>query len=235
SEAKRHHHMARLVVALLLEKTAGLAAPQVYPDLVTAQRAQRVGQVANVEADREIVDHRLGFDFFLGFFLLGIVRNDLDAARRQLELYATVLLVRQDRGALQGALQHVTLDRRRLVCTERNHGLVVRETTVDELGREDHPTTTHAEMVATALQFDHALTGFEQTDQLIHALSGNDDLATSRNRAFQLGFLQRQAVTVGSDATQRVLLEIQQHAVEVIADVLVRHGESRAIHQIAQD
>ncbi len=38
-------------------------------------------------------------------------------------------------------------------------------------------------------------------------------------------------MTVGRNAAQRMLAQVEQHAVEVIAHVLVRHRETRALHE----
>ena len=160
--------------------------------------------------------------------------DDTQATRIHLELHATVFLVRKNRRALQGEAQILAADAHVLVGTNRDDRLVVGETTVDQFRRERHATPAQAQMVPSKLKVDRTFTGLEQTLQLKHALAWNDDLSTRRDLRRQLGFGQRQAVSIGRHTTQRLVANIEQEAVQVIPDILVRHRERGTRNQVLE-
>ena len=98
--------------SLLASRTSAeeLASRSGEDDVLVAQGGEGIEQVVDVEADRQAVDLGVGFDFFLRFFLLRVVRVDLQLARRDLDAHAAVLLVGQDRRTLQGRAQHFAVD-----------------------------------------------------------------------------------------------------------------------------
>src|SRR3546814_6785510 len=72
--------------------------------------AERVEQVVDVEAHRQVIDLGVGLDFLLRLFLLGVVRVDFQLPGRNLQAHATILLVGQDRRALQRRAQDLAVD-----------------------------------------------------------------------------------------------------------------------------
>ena len=89
-------------------------------------------------------------------------------------------------------------------------------------------------MAAADFQFQLAIAAFQQALQLGHALARHDDLALGACGAVQRGFAQRQAMAVGGHAAQQLVAQVEQQAVEVIAHVLLGHGERRALDQFLQ-
>ncbi|MOA03363.1 hypothetical protein D3C78_1228660 [compost metagenome] len=74
----------------------------------------------------------------------------------------------------------------------------------------------------------------EQARQLEDALARHDDLVLVGllDAGFQRA--QRQAVAIGGDRAEAAGVDLQQHAVEVVAHVLLGHGEAGALDQPAQ-
>ena len=62
-------------LAGLADQRRGVGVAQLQDDVLVAQRGQGIQQVVHVEADRQAVDPGVGFDFFLRFFLLRVVRD----------------------------------------------------------------------------------------------------------------------------------------------------------------
>jgi len=89
-------------------------------------------------------------------------------------------------------------------------------------------------VVAAEFDLDRALAGVQQALQLQHALARDDDLAPRLGVELDPGLAQRQAMAVGGDAAQRLFAQVQQGAVEVVAHVLVRHREGRAVDQFLE-
>ncbi len=90
-------------------------------------------------------------------------------------------------------------------------------------------------MPLAQFQFQLPVAAFQKALQLLHALARHDDLPLATCRSgIQSGFAQRQAVTVGGHAAQGIVAQIEQQAVEVVTDVLLRHGECRAFQQFFQ-
>ena len=89
-------------------------------------------------------------------------------------------------------------------------------------------------MVAPEFEFDQPLTRFEQPLQFEHALARDDDLPPCRNLRIELGLGQGQAVAVGRHAAQGVFAHVEQQAIQVVADILVRHREGGPPDQVLQ-
>ncbi|KAG1532373.1 hypothetical protein G6F50_016240 [Rhizopus delemar] len=91
-----------------------------------------------------------------------------------------------------------------------------------------------AHVAAADFQLDLAITAFQQALQFGHALARHDDLALGPAGLGQIGFTQRQAMTVRGDGTQGVTAQIEQQAVEVVAHILLGHRERGAFDQLLQ-
>src|SRR3546814_5917344 len=135
-------------------------------------------------------------DFFLRLFLLGVVRVDFQLPGRNLQAHAAILLVGQDRRALQRRAQDLSVDADLTVGADRDHRLVVREAAVDQLAGEGDIVAIDPDVVAAHLQLQGAVAALEQALPLGHALARDDDLALGLALGLQRGLAQRQAVDI---------------------------------------
>ena len=78
-----HHHRQDLTADAIWPPSASIGADRNRPRLVAAPK------------------HLRGLDLFLRFFLLRVVRADLQLARRYFDANAAILFVRQNRRTLQ--------------------------------------------------------------------------------------------------------------------------------------
>ena len=85
-------------------------------DLVTLDRGQSIQKVIDVEADLDFLALVRHLDLVLGFLLLGVVSLEGEEIRPGGQTDAAVLLVGQDRRALQGLAQSLTIG---LDCARR--------------------------------------------------------------------------------------------------------------------
>ena len=75
-------------------------------------------------------------DFFFRFFLLRVVRLDLQLACSQLQTDTTVLFVGQDRGTAEGFAQCLAIAQNEFVAALGQNALVIRELAVNQLRGE---------------------------------------------------------------------------------------------------
>src|SRR5690606_36773045 len=90
------------------------------------------------------------------------------------------------------------------------------------------------DMAAAHLQLQVAVAALEQALQFLHALARDDDLALVLHRRFQRGVAQGQTVAIGGHAAQAGVGQVEQQAVEVVAHVLLGHGEGGALDQLLE-
>ena len=202
--------------------------------MFVAQGRQGIQQVVDVEADGQTIHLGVGLDFFLRFFLLGIVGADLQLPGRHLDANAPVLFVGQDGGTLQGSPQYFPVQQHLAVRADRDHRGVIGEAAVDQLGGEGHIVALHANVAAADFQLKAAIAAFQQALQLGHALARDDDLALAHGCAFQLRLAHGQSVTIGRHTAQRPFAQVEEQTVEVVAHVLLGHGERGAFDQFLQ-
>ncbi len=212
----------------------GVGIAQLDDDVLIAQCRQRIEQVVHVEANGQVADLGIGLDLFLRFFLLGVVRADLQLARRDFNADAAVLLVGQDGRTLQRRTQGFAVHLHFAVGADRDHRFVIRETAIDQLRGEGDIVALDPHVAAADFQLHFAVAALEQALQLGHALARHDDLALGAGAVLQRRFAQRQAVAVGGHAAQQLVAQVEQQAVEVIAHVLLRHRERGALDQFLQ-
>ena len=169
--------MPGIVGIHLAQQAAGLGVAQAERDFIPAERRQGVHQVIDVETDTQLGNAAGDFKLLDRFFLLRVVGHDAQPVRADIELDPAILLVGKNGCALQGKTQLLAANPNVLVRTNRNHGLVVREATINEFRGEGHPSARQPEVVATELQIDQPFAGFKQTLQFQHTLARDDDLA----------------------------------------------------------
>lgn len=102
--------MAALLAAGFAHQRRGVGIAQLQDDMFVAECGQGIQQVVHIESDHKAVDLGVGLDLFLRLFLFGIVGVDLELTWRHLDAHAAILLVRQDRRALQRGSEGFTID-----------------------------------------------------------------------------------------------------------------------------
>ncbi len=88
-------------------------------------------------------------------------------------------------------------------------------------------------MICAELDIDRTLAAHESL-QLQDALARHDDLLLIKLGAIQLRLAKRQPVAIRCYRTQMLPACFQQHAVQVIPHILLRHGEMRLVNQARQ-
>ena len=144
---------------------------------------------------------------------------------------ATVLLVGENRRAAKGFTQALTISHHQLVAATGQHTLVVGELAVDQLGGEGKFTSGGANVVLTEHDADVAILLSEQTCQLQDTFARHDHLMLAILLDGRLHGTHGQAVAIGGHGAQQAALYFQQHAVEVVAHILLGHGEAGALDQ----
>src|SRR5579864_7672142 len=146
-------------------------------DLVAFNRAQRVEQIIDVEADLDFLVLVVHFDLVLGFLLLGVVRLDDEEPRPRGEPDAAVFRIREDGGALQGQLERLPLGFHGPGGIDGYYSPVLRETAIDQLRSEANVADLGANVISSDRQLDVSV-GSEDPLQLEDAFSGDDHLLT---------------------------------------------------------
>ena len=226
--------MTAAIVARLGDQGTRIAVPELDLHGLLAQRRERLLEIDHVEADGQAVGAAFRLQLFLRFLLLGVVRGHFQLSRRKFELDPAILLVGEDRGALQRRSQQFPIDSHRRVGPDRDHRLIVRKAAVDQLRGEAHVLALDPQVIATHFEHDLPVTPLEQPLQLMHTLARQDQLSPGLDRLRQLRFAQRQAVTIGGDAAEHIGIEIHQQPVQVIAHILLGHGEAGSLDELAQ-
>ena len=161
------------------------------------------------------------------------MRLERQHLRAGLQPDPTVLFVRQDGCALQGVSQRFTIRVDDLVRIGGDNPAIFRETAVNELRCEANIADLGANVISADRQVDRAL-GAEASLQLEHTLARHDDLLLRLHRRLEADLAHRQPMAVRRDGPQELALRFQQHAVQVIADVLLRHREMRLVDQTTE-
>ncbi|MNL11239.1 hypothetical protein D3C87_1320670 [compost metagenome] len=142
--------------------------------------------------------------------------------------HALELVRGQDGGALQRLLQLHAVDRERVLVALGDHALEVRELALHQLADQFDVRERELDLVGGQLHLHGIVVVFEQPLQFQDGLA-RDDHFLPRAAAGGLGLefhaAVRQAVPVGGHGHHLLAIHHEQHAVQVIADVLLRHGE----------
>ena len=88
-------------------------------------------------------------------------------------------------------------------------------------------------MVAPQLYAKIALPG-QQSLQLQHPLARHDDLLLRQITTINADLGKREPVTVRGDGPQQLSSRLQQQAVQVVPDILLRHRKVRLVQQTSQ-
>src|SRR3990167_3546544 len=233
-QAHRHDHIGRIIVVGFLHQGTAVGIGENQTHLLGGHHAQYVEQVADVEADFQRTAVVVNSDLFFGFFLLRVIGLNFQQTGLQLHANTAVLLVRQDRGTTKGFTQALTIGYHQLVATAWQHTLVVGEFAVDQFRGEGELAGGGANMVLAENDTDAAVLLGEQARQFENTLARHDDLVAFNLLDGGVHGAHGQTVTVGGNGAEDTGLHFQQHAVEVIAHVLLGHGEAGALDQTAQ-
>ncbi len=120
-----------------------------------------------------------------------------------------------------------------LLVPGRDHAVVVGELAVDDLADELDVGEAEADLRGEDVDGHEVVDLGEQLAELEHRLAREDHLLPLVV-AFDREARPRQPVAVGGHGLQRALVGDEQHAVEVVADVLLRHRELGAAQEAAQ-
>src|SRR6185295_4147968 len=129
----RHDDVLEFGLGGKAHKSAGRSIAEQAFDIAASHIVQHVEEVIHVETDVQRVALVADFQRFLGFFLLGIGRDDLEAAVGQHPAHAAEFLVRQDGRAQQRLAQRLARDGQLVLVANRDYARVVRELAVDQL------------------------------------------------------------------------------------------------------
>src|SRR5438105_2171154 len=111
-----------------------------------------------------------------------------------------------------------------LCVARRNDPVVVRKLSVYDLGYKLDIRETEANLVGHEVDGDFTFAVVEQLAYFEHGLPRKDHFQPRIVSGYGEA-RERKPVAVGRDGLQRPLVDDQQHSIEVIADVLLRHRE----------
>src|SRR5471030_1123438 len=202
-------------------------------DLVALEVVEHVEQVGDVEADVDAVAAVVDFKFFDGFFLVGVGRADLHAARGHDAAHALELVAGHDGGALQRAQQLIAADGEFVFVALGDHPRVVGELALDQLGDQLDVGEGQLDLVGGDVQLHRLVVLFQQALQFDDGLA-RDDHFLALERLLGLHLAEGQAVAVGGHGDDVLAVQDQQQAVQVVADVLLGHREVDHVEQMLQ-
>src|SRR3954467_10289826 len=219
----RHDDVLEPLLAAVADQGARGRVAEGALELGARNIVQHVEQIVHVESDIERIARVVDLELFLGFFLVGVRGNDLQAAVGKHPAHAAEFLVRQDRGSLQRLAQRFPVGQQLVFVLRWNDARVVGELAVDQLGDELDCTKTEGRLARRKLDANFLVGVGEELGQLEHGLSRHDRLLTREvGVEFDLG--KGEAVAVGRHQLDLASLYDHQQTVEVIANVLLRHG-----------
>ncbi|MPM16069.1 hypothetical protein SDC9_62443 [bioreactor metagenome] len=233
SDAHGHHHVFEVVVVGDGEQRGAVVVRELYLHHVLAHVGERVDQVADVEADLDGVATVVDVELVHRFFLLGVVGGHAQQAGFQIQAHALELVAGHDGRALQAGQQRCAAQRDAVLVVLGDHTVVVGELALDQLGDELHAAERELGLVVGELHLDGAVGVRQQALQFQHGLARQNHFLLGHFHV-ERGAGECQAVTVGRDQAELVAFGHEQDAVQVVADVLHRHGERHLTHQVLE-
>jgi hypothetical protein len=110
----------------------------------------------------------------------------------------------------------------------RNHPLVIRKLSVDQLGGKQHAVEPEAGLAAREFDRHGIVAVLEQLGELQDGLAGDDHLLLAQVARGELARCDRKPMPVGRDDAQLARVDHYQQAVQVVPNVLLRH---RVLHE----
>ena len=194
-------------------------------------------QIAGVEAHRNVTPLSLNVQPLLGLFLLRVLAIEDHGILLRLDLEADALLLfnGEHRDSAQCALEQFLVDLVDARQIARHHALIIGEATFDQFGGEADRPQIDPHRVRRNLDRDGVVRIAQQARQFLDALARHDDLAIAGEGGGQRFLKQREAMTVGSHRAEGAALQIQQQPVQVIAHILLGHGEEGLVESQPQE
>src|SRR3569832_408416 len=129
----RHDDVSAITVTYALNQTAAVRVGMVQFNFLTRHGRKGLKQVTRVKPNFQGGAVVINRQFFLGFFLFGIVRPYAQCPRLQLQPTAAVFLVSENRSPLDRLAQALTIHQHQLVGVMRIYPLIIWKSTVNEL------------------------------------------------------------------------------------------------------
>src|SRR5690606_23858611 len=125
----------------------------------------------------------------------------------------------------------------KLVVTRWNHARIIRERAVNQLARQHHSAFTaesEADLAGGQVDFNVAVKRFlDELAEFAHGLSRDDDVGHASGPFRSRQSEARQPVTVGRGRSKDrliVIRNVQKNAIEIVAGLLGRNREPRAVY-----
>src|SRR5690606_8673008 len=194
---------------------------------------QHIEQIADVEADIQRLMTIVDVNFFHGFFLLRIRRGDAQEVFRQLNAHALELVGGENGSALQAALQGLAVNEEMTRISGGNDSREVGELAFHQFRNEVDLAEAEADLGGRDVDLYSVVRVGQQALHFQHRFARHDDVVTLFN-AFNSRATMCQPVTVSCYRLDGARFENEQQAVQVVAEVLLRHGKVHLVEQVLQ-
>src|SRR3954469_21810901 len=226
----RHDDVLEVLLRGIRNQRARRSVAECALDLGARHIVQDVEQIIDVEPDIDRVAGVFHFQLLVCLFLLGVGGYDLQAAFSEHPAHPAEFLVREDRCAQQRLAQGLAFHLQPVLVLGRDHARVVRELAVDELRDQLDRAEAERRLSRGKLDAHFIVAVGEQLRELEHGFSRHDYfLAWQVRRELEAG--EGEPMPVGGDELKAAILDHHEQPVQVIADILLRHG---VLHQREQ-
>src|SRR5690606_28291795 len=141
------------------------------------------------------------------------------------------LISSKNSGTLQTALQHFAINQEMSRVVAGNDARKVGKLALDQLGHEFDVAEAETDLARSNVDADRLVVIAKQTLHFEYGFARHDDIVLVFY-AFDRRAAMSQTVAVGGHGAYPARLEHEQQAVQVIADVLLRHGEMHHVEQV---
>src|SRR5688572_9691460 len=227
SDPHRHDNVFEVSFGGIANERARRRVAEGTFDAFAGYVVEDVQQVVHVEADVERIARVAHLELLVRFFLLGVRRDDLQAAVGEHPTHAAEFFVGKDRRAQQRLAQRLARRLQAVLVARGNYACVIRKLAVDQLGDEVDGAEAERGLGGADLNLDRRIAIGEKLAELQHGLARNDDFLARQLRA-ELERGVSQPMTVGGDKLQHAVLDHHQQAVQIVPDVLLSH---RVLHE----
>src|SRR6202049_3489930 len=233
SDAHRHHDV--LVIGSIGHRyqRARIGVAESEQDAFSREVMQNIQQISDVESDVERFALVFDLELLFRFFLFAVGADNLELIGAQNHSDTAKFFIRKNRGALQRLQQLGPRELDLLRVPRRNDAVIVRKLSVDHLAHQFNVGEAESHLVSKQIDGQLVVAFLQKLADLQNGLARKNDFlacVASGNREARV----RQPVAIGCHCLQRALVHDQQHAVEVIADVLLRHRELGELEQTAK-
>src|SRR6185437_10543146 len=227
SDAHRHHDVLEVVAARHLHEGARVRVAHRDAYCGAIDVVEDVEEVRDVESDVERIAVVFHGEPLFGLLLLVVRADDGEGVLGEHQPHAADLLVGEDRRAVDRLREHGAVERDPVLVRGGDHLLVVGELALDDLRDDLDAAEAEAHLVGTDRERDRVVGVGEELDELDHGLVRQDRFDRAMVGA-ERAAREREPVPIRRDDPQHVPVDREEDAVQVVADVLHRHGE---LHQ----